>query len=135
MGPGHLPYLYAGTEVIEFSPTHELHETLAVVEQNMRPNPADLIGKLFLKRPPSLDSANGVPGATGGFRPPDDVSATYQCGDYRGLSVRPDKRRLVRAFSLFGVSHRTERRHAGLRRLPKRYWRSHAEPAVGAVAQ
>ena len=33
--PGHLPYLYAGTEVIEFSPTKELHETLAVVEKNM----------------------------------------------------------------------------------------------------
>ncbi len=32
---GHLPYLYAGTEVIEFSPTSELHETLAVVEKNM----------------------------------------------------------------------------------------------------
>ena len=32
---GHLPYLYAGTEVIEFSPTIELHETLAVVEKNM----------------------------------------------------------------------------------------------------
>ena len=35
VGPGHLPQLYAGTEVIEFSPTHELHETLAVVERNM----------------------------------------------------------------------------------------------------
>jgi hypothetical protein len=35
VGPGHLPYLYAGTEVIEFSPTHELRETLAVIEQNM----------------------------------------------------------------------------------------------------
>lgn len=33
--PGHLPYLYAGTEVVEFSPTKELHETLAVVEKNM----------------------------------------------------------------------------------------------------
>ena len=33
--PGHLPYLYAGTEVIEFSPTKELHETLAVIEKNM----------------------------------------------------------------------------------------------------
>lgn len=35
VGPGHLPYLYAGTEVIEFSPTRELHETLAVIEKNM----------------------------------------------------------------------------------------------------
>lgn len=33
--PGHLPYLYAGTEVIEFSPTKELRETLAVIEKNM----------------------------------------------------------------------------------------------------
>jgi quercetin dioxygenase-like cupin family protein len=33
--PGHLPYLYAGTEVIEFSPTTELNETLAVIEKNM----------------------------------------------------------------------------------------------------
>jgi len=33
--PGHLPYLYAGTEVIEFSPTKELGETLEVVEKNM----------------------------------------------------------------------------------------------------
>lgn len=35
VGPGHLPYLYAGTEVIEFSPTKQLQETLAVVEKNM----------------------------------------------------------------------------------------------------
>lgn len=33
--PGHLPYLYAGTEVIEFSPTKQLHETMAVIEKNM----------------------------------------------------------------------------------------------------
>ena len=33
--PGHLPTLYAGTEVVEFSPTAELHETMAVVEKNM----------------------------------------------------------------------------------------------------
>jgi hypothetical protein len=35
VSPGHLPYLYAGTEVVEFSPTKDLHETLAVVERNM----------------------------------------------------------------------------------------------------
>jgi hypothetical protein len=35
VGPGHTPVLYAGTEVVEFSPTHELHETFAVVERNM----------------------------------------------------------------------------------------------------
>jgi hypothetical protein len=33
--PGHLPYLYAGTEVIEFSPTTQLQDTLAVIEKNM----------------------------------------------------------------------------------------------------
>src|SRR4029079_16906155 len=35
VGPGHLPFLYAGTEVVEFSPTEQLRETLAVVEKNM----------------------------------------------------------------------------------------------------
>jgi hypothetical protein len=29
------PILYADTEVVEFSPTHELQETMAVVEQDM----------------------------------------------------------------------------------------------------
>jgi hypothetical protein len=33
--PGHTPVLYADTEVVEFSPTKELQETLAVVERNM----------------------------------------------------------------------------------------------------
>ena len=33
--PGHLPYLYAGSEVVEFSPSAELQETLGVVERNM----------------------------------------------------------------------------------------------------
>jgi hypothetical protein len=32
---GHLPFLYAGTEVIEFSPTAKLNETLEVIEKNM----------------------------------------------------------------------------------------------------
>ena len=35
VAPGHLPFLYAGTEVIEFSPTKQLQETLAVVEKNI----------------------------------------------------------------------------------------------------
>ena len=35
VGPGHTPILYAGTEVIEFSPTTELQHTLEVVEKNM----------------------------------------------------------------------------------------------------
>jgi hypothetical protein len=35
VGPGHLPVLSAGTEVVEFSPTEALNETMAVVEKNM----------------------------------------------------------------------------------------------------
>jgi hypothetical protein len=33
--PGHLPLMAAGTSVVEFSPTAELDETLAVVEANL----------------------------------------------------------------------------------------------------
>lgn len=36
VGPGHTPILYAGTEVIEFSPTEALQQTLAVVEKNLK---------------------------------------------------------------------------------------------------
>jgi hypothetical protein len=32
--PGHTPVLYAGTEVVEFSPTDELGRTLEVVAKN-----------------------------------------------------------------------------------------------------
>ena len=35
VGPGHTPVLYAGTEVVEFSPTEELQQTLEVVSKNM----------------------------------------------------------------------------------------------------
>jgi hypothetical protein len=35
LGPGHTPILYAGTEVVEFSPTDRLTETLEVVTKNM----------------------------------------------------------------------------------------------------
>jgi hypothetical protein len=35
VGPGHTPILTAGTEVVEFSPTKELGETLEVVGKNM----------------------------------------------------------------------------------------------------
>ncbi len=35
VGPGHTPILYAGTEVVEFSPTAELGETMEVVTKNM----------------------------------------------------------------------------------------------------
>ena len=36
VGPGHTPILYAGTEMIEFSPTEALQQTLAVVEKNLK---------------------------------------------------------------------------------------------------
>ena len=35
VGPGHTPTLYAGTEVVEFSPTDELKRTVEVVSKNM----------------------------------------------------------------------------------------------------
>ena len=35
VGPGHTPVIYAGTEVVEFSPTDELQRTLDVVTKNM----------------------------------------------------------------------------------------------------
>ena len=34
--PGHTPILYAGTEIVEFSPTAELEQTLEVVGRNMQ---------------------------------------------------------------------------------------------------
>jgi len=34
--PGHTPILSAGTEVVEFSPTDALNETMAVVSENVR---------------------------------------------------------------------------------------------------
>jgi hypothetical protein len=36
VGPGHTPILYAGTEVVEFSPTKELRRTTEVVTQNVQ---------------------------------------------------------------------------------------------------
>jgi hypothetical protein len=33
--PGHLPWPHTGTEVVEFSPTAELHDTMKVVSANM----------------------------------------------------------------------------------------------------
>jgi mannose-6-phosphate isomerase-like protein (cupin superfamily) len=33
--PGHTPTLYSGTEVVEFSPTQELQQTMEVVSKNM----------------------------------------------------------------------------------------------------
>ena len=34
--PGHLPLVFAGTELIEFSPTEALNQTMAVVTRNMQ---------------------------------------------------------------------------------------------------
>ena len=33
--PGHTPTLYAGTEIVEFSPTEELQQTMEVINRNM----------------------------------------------------------------------------------------------------
>jgi hypothetical protein len=33
--PGHLPFLHAGTEVVEFSPTDNLKQTMDVINKNM----------------------------------------------------------------------------------------------------
>jgi hypothetical protein len=35
VGPGHTPVLYAGTEIVEFSPTKELQQTMEVIEKSM----------------------------------------------------------------------------------------------------
>lgn len=35
VGPGHTPILYAGTEVVEFSPTEEFRRTIEVMTKNM----------------------------------------------------------------------------------------------------
>ena len=35
VAPGHTPMLYNGTEIVEFSPTAELMQTLEVVSKNM----------------------------------------------------------------------------------------------------
>lgn len=34
--PGHLPLIFAGTEIVEFSPSGQLAETTAVIEKNLR---------------------------------------------------------------------------------------------------
>lgn len=34
--PGHTPFLHAGTEVVEFSPTDALEETVGVIVENLR---------------------------------------------------------------------------------------------------
>lgn len=35
VAPGHTPVFYAGTEIVEFSPTKELQQTIEVVSKNM----------------------------------------------------------------------------------------------------
>jgi hypothetical protein len=35
VGPGHTPVLYAGSELVEFSPTAELARTMEVAQRNM----------------------------------------------------------------------------------------------------
>jgi hypothetical protein len=35
VGPGHTPSIYAGTSVVEFSPTDLLQQTMEVVTRNM----------------------------------------------------------------------------------------------------
>lgn len=39
VGPGHTPELFAGTEVVEFSPTEEHRRTIEVVTRNMEAAP------------------------------------------------------------------------------------------------
>jgi hypothetical protein len=35
IAPGHTPVLYADTEIVEFSPTNKLQQTIEVVSKNM----------------------------------------------------------------------------------------------------
>lgn len=35
VAPGHTPVLYAGTEIVEFSPTEQLQQTMAAVSKNV----------------------------------------------------------------------------------------------------
>lgn len=35
VGPGHTPEIFPNTEIVEFSPTAELNETMEVVTKNM----------------------------------------------------------------------------------------------------
>ena len=35
IAPGHTPVLYSGTEIVEFSPTKELQQTIDVITKNM----------------------------------------------------------------------------------------------------
>ena len=35
VGPGHTPVIFAGTSLVEFSPTDRLNQTMEVVTKNM----------------------------------------------------------------------------------------------------
>ncbi len=63
VGPGHTPILYAGTEVVEVSPSEELGRTMEVVTKNMEEMEASLI------RPKPVSGALGSGSRTGSPRP------------------------------------------------------------------
>ena len=42
--PGHLPLLFAGTELVEFSPTDALNETMSVVGGNLEASKTAAVG-------------------------------------------------------------------------------------------
>ena len=42
--PGHLPLLFAGTELVEFSPTDALNETMSVVGANLEASKTAAVG-------------------------------------------------------------------------------------------
>lgn len=44
--PGHVPLLFAGAEIIEFSPSTELQQTMAVVGQNLEAAKAAAPGRM-----------------------------------------------------------------------------------------
>ena len=56
--PGHTPVLYAGTELVEFSPTEQLQQTLDMVTKNMKP-PAEAAGGAWRGRGTSGSDSAG----------------------------------------------------------------------------
>jgi hypothetical protein len=40
VGPGHTPVIFAGTSLVEFSPTDRLNQTMEVVTRNMEASPS-----------------------------------------------------------------------------------------------
>jgi hypothetical protein len=78
-GPGHTPILYAGTEVVEFSPTEHLGQTSEVVTKNMEQMQA-------------ASSLNGCPGAGQCGRP-----GSARCGTGLRQAATRDRDRGRRA--------------------------------------